>query len=54
VGRTVEGDLAFGPENLCLPPLEIQKCANMTLDEMGLRNRDIALQKILGMDGSSV
>jgi len=35
VGRTVEEDLAFGPENLCLPPLEIRKCVDMALSEIG-------------------
>jgi energy-coupling factor transport system ATP-binding protein len=36
VGRTVEEDLAFGPENLCLPPVEIRKCVDMALTETGL------------------
>jgi energy-coupling factor transport system ATP-binding protein len=36
VGRTVEEDLAFGPENLCLPPVEIKKCVDMALAETGL------------------
>ena len=36
VGRTVEEDLAFGPENLCLPPLEIRKCVDMALSEIGV------------------
>ena len=36
VGRTVEEDLAFGPENLCLPPVEIRKCVDMALAETGL------------------
>lgn len=36
VGRTVEEDLAFGPENLCLPPIEIKKCVDMALAETGL------------------
>ena len=36
VGRTVEEDLAFGPENLCLPPMEIRKCVDMALTETGL------------------
>jgi energy-coupling factor transport system ATP-binding protein len=36
VGRTVEEDLAFGPENLCLPPAEIRKCVDMALAETGL------------------
>jgi energy-coupling factor transport system ATP-binding protein len=35
VGRTVEEDLAFGPENLCLPPIEIRKCVDMALAEIG-------------------
>ena len=35
VGRTVEEDLAFGPENLCLPPVEIRKCVDMALAETG-------------------
>jgi energy-coupling factor transport system ATP-binding protein len=36
VGRTVEEDLAFGPENLCLPPTEIRKCVDLALAETGL------------------
>jgi energy-coupling factor transport system ATP-binding protein len=36
VGRTVEEDLAFGPENLCLPPAEIRRCVNEALAETGL------------------
>lgn len=36
VGRTVEEDLAFGPENLCLPPVEIRKCVDMALAETRL------------------
>ncbi len=36
VGRTIEEDLAFGPENLCLPPVEIKKCVDMALAETGL------------------
>jgi energy-coupling factor transport system ATP-binding protein len=36
VGRTVEEDLAFGPENLCLPPAEIRKRVNRALAEIGL------------------
>ena len=36
VGRTVEEDLAFGPENLCLPPVEIRKCVDVALAETGL------------------
>lgn len=35
VGRIVEEDLAFGPENLCLPPVEIRKCVDMALAETG-------------------
>jgi len=35
VGRTVEEDLAFGPENLCLSPVEIRKCVDMALAETG-------------------
>ena len=35
VGRTVEEDLAFGPENLCLSPAEIRKCVNTVLVETG-------------------
>ncbi len=34
VGRTIEEDLAFGPENLCLSPLEIRKCVDMALSEI--------------------
>jgi energy-coupling factor transport system ATP-binding protein len=36
VGRIVEEDLAFGPENLCLPPVEIRNCVDMALAETGL------------------
>ncbi|HEY3363253.1 MAG TPA: energy-coupling factor transporter ATPase [Methanosarcina sp.] len=36
VGRTVEEDLAFGPENLCLPSMEIRKRVDMALAETGL------------------
>ncbi|RXA18224.1 energy-coupling factor transporter ATPase [Methanosarcina sp. MSH10X1] len=36
VGRTVEEDLAFGPENLCLPPVEIRRCVDMALAETEL------------------
>ncbi|MGB9928555.1 MAG: energy-coupling factor transporter ATPase [Methanosarcina sp.] len=35
VGRTVEEDLAFGPENLCFPPVEIRKRVDMALAETG-------------------
>lgn len=35
VGRTVEEDLAFGPENLCFPPAEIRKCVDTALAETG-------------------
>ncbi|AKB18921.1 MULTISPECIES: energy-coupling factor transporter ATPase [unclassified Methanosarcina] len=36
VGRTVEEDLAFGPENLCLPPIEIRKRVDRALAETKL------------------
>ncbi|KKG18060.1 cobalt transporter ATP-binding subunit [Methanosarcina sp. 2.H.T.1A.6] len=36
VGRTVEEDLAFGPENLCLPPMEIRRRVDRALAETGL------------------
>jgi energy-coupling factor transport system ATP-binding protein len=36
VGRTVEEDLAFGLENICLPPKEIRKCVDTILIETGL------------------
>lgn len=36
VGRIVEEDLAFGPENLCLPPVEIRKRVDRALAEIGL------------------
>ncbi|HIH74539.1 MAG TPA: energy-coupling factor transporter ATPase [Methanosarcina sp.] len=36
VGRTVEEDLAFGPENLCFPPAEIRKRIEKSLAEIGL------------------
>jgi energy-coupling factor transport system ATP-binding protein len=36
VGRTVEEDLAFGLENLCLPPAEIRKRVDTILAETGL------------------
>ena len=36
VGRTVEEDLAFGPENLCLPPAEIRRRVDRALAETGL------------------
>ncbi|WP_410507995.1 energy-coupling factor transporter ATPase [Methanosarcina hadiensis] len=37
IGRTVEEDLAFGPENLCLPPTEIRKRIDRALDEIKLQ-----------------
>ncbi|MCQ1534114.1 energy-coupling factor transporter ATPase [Methanosarcina sp. KYL-1] len=36
VGRTVEEDLAFGPENLCLSPAEIRVRVDRVLAETGL------------------
>lgn len=36
VGRTVEEDLAFGPENLCFPSEEIRKDVDAILAETGL------------------
>ncbi|HOW13386.1 energy-coupling factor transporter ATPase [Methanosarcina sp.] len=36
IGRTVEEDLAFGPENLCLPPAEIRKRVERALAETKL------------------
>ncbi len=36
VGRTVEEDLAFGLENLCLPPAEIRRRVDTILAETGL------------------
>ena len=36
VGRTVEEDLAFGPENLCFPSVEIRKYVDTILAETGL------------------
>lgn len=38
IGRTVEEDLAFGPENLCLPPEEIRRRVERVLAEIGLEN----------------
>lgn len=38
VGRTLEEDLAFGLENLCLPPAEIRRCVDGILAETGLEN----------------
>lgn len=36
VGRTVEEDIAFGPENLCLPQAEIRKRVDRNLEKTGL------------------
>ena len=36
VGRTLEEDLAFGLENLCLPPAEIRRRVDTILAETGL------------------
>lgn len=36
ISRTVEEDLAFGPENLCLPPAEIRKRVDRALAEIKL------------------
>ncbi|MDQ1276343.1 MAG: energy-coupling factor transport system ATP-binding protein [Euryarchaeota archaeon] len=36
IGRTVEEDLAFGPENLCLPPAEIRRRVDRALAETKL------------------
>jgi energy-coupling factor transport system ATP-binding protein len=36
IGRTVEEDLAFGPENLCLPPAEIRRRVQRALAEIKL------------------
>lgn len=36
VGRTVEEDIAFGPENLCFPPAEIRRRVDRALAEIGL------------------
>lgn len=38
IGRTVEEDLAFGPENLCLPPAEIRRRVDRALAETKLEN----------------
>lgn len=37
VGNSVEDDVAFGPENLCLPSEEIQDRVISALDQVGLR-----------------
>lgn len=34
--ETVEDELAFGPENLCLPPAEIQRRVDETMERMGI------------------
>jgi len=36
VGMTVEEDLAFGPGNLCLPPVQIRRLVDETLTKLGL------------------
>lgn len=36
VGRTIEEDLAFGLENLCLPPAEIRNRVDQVLEDTGL------------------
>ena len=34
--ETVEDELAFGPENLCLPPAEIQRRVDETMERIGI------------------
>ncbi|MCG6533360.1 MAG: ATP-binding cassette domain-containing protein [Syntrophales bacterium LBB04] len=36
VGMTVEEDVAFGPENMCLPPAEIRKRVAQALSRVGI------------------
>jgi len=38
VGMTVEEDVAFGPENLCLPPAEIRERVAQALSKVGMSN----------------
>ena len=45
VGRTVEEDLAFGPENLCLPPAGNPEACDRALAEISLKNTGIILQR---------
>jgi energy-coupling factor transport system ATP-binding protein len=47
VGRTVEEDLAFGLENLCLPPAEIRRRVDTILTETGLEKYRYRSPKIL-------
>ncbi|MFH1349379.1 MAG: energy-coupling factor transporter ATPase [Pseudomonadota bacterium] len=37
VGMSVEEDVAFGPENLCLPSLEIRERVESSLEKVGIR-----------------
>jgi len=43
VGETVYDDVAFGPENLCLDRIEIEKRVSLALQKVGLH--DLARQK---------
>jgi energy-coupling factor transport system ATP-binding protein len=55
VGRTVEEDVAFGLENLCLPPKEIRRCVDTILAETGLEKyRYLSPRSLSGGQGQCV
>ena len=49
VGMTVEEDVAFGPENLCLPPAEIRERVAQALSKVGMS--DLAGRNIEHLSG---
>jgi len=49
VGMTVEEDVAFGPENLCLPAKEIKKRVDESLERVGIA--DLALRNTENLSG---
>jgi energy-coupling factor transporter ATPase len=49
VGMTVEEDVAFGPENLCLPPAEIRERVAQALSRVGIS--DLAGRNIEHLSG---
>lgn len=49
VGTTVEEDIAFGPENLCLPPKEIKRRVAEAMEAVGIQ--ELAGRQIENLSG---
>lgn len=49
IGMTVEEDVAFGPENLCLPPAEVRQRVARALERVGIA--DLARRNIEHLSG---